>query len=406
MLPERLSNELCSLKAHVDRPCLAVNLYINTRGDLINFNFFRALMRSHGKLTYQEVQAAREKRPNNIEIALQESVIPDLYSAYMLLKKAKDKRGPLDLDLPEQKIILSPAGKIQAVLPRLRVESHRLIEEMMILANTAAARLLNNMKVPTLYRVHDEPVPERVEELRSFLRGTKVSLPKGQVIRPKNFNTLLKKVAQTPAAHAINQLVLRTQAQAIYSPDNIGHFGLNLPRYCHFTSPIRRYADLLVHRGIISILESNADLYPYNFELLIGIGEEVSEKERRADRAENETIDRYVAHYLEKRIGDILEAKISGITAFAIFLTLEETGASGILPLRNLIGDYYHYDPKRHTLTGRRTKHKLTLGDRIDVRLETTDMLTGGLVFAQFFKPSVKKRFQSASRKGKKVTKS
>lgn len=405
MLPERLSNELCSLRPDVDRPCLAVNLYINNRGDLIHFDFFRALIRSHGKLTYKDVQASIEKRSNKIETTLQEGVIPDLYRAYDLLKKARDKRGPLDLDLPEQKIVLSPSGKIQAVLTRLRVDSHRLIEEMMILANTAAAQLLNNKTIPALYRVHDEPVPERVEELRSFLRGTKVSLPKGQVIRPHNFNTLLKKVAETPAAHAINELVLRTQSQAVYSPDNVGHFGLNLPHYCHFTSPIRRYADLLVHRGILSILERNSELYPYNFELLIGIGEEISQKERRASRAENETIDRYVAHYLEDRIGDILEAKISGITEFAIFLSLEETGASGILPLRNLRSDYYQYDPTRHTLVGRRTKHKLTLGDRIDVRLESTDLLTGGLVFSQFFNQGVKKRFQSASRKGKKVTK-
>lgn len=406
MLPEHLSNELCSLKPHVDRPCLAVNLHINNRGDLIHFNFFRALIRSHGKLTYKEVQASIEKRPNSIDPALQESVIPDLYRTYKVLKKAKEKRGPLDLDLPEKKIVLSKNGQIEAVLSRLRLDSHRLIEEMMILANTAAAQLLNDKKIPTLYRVHEEPAPERVEELRSFLKGTRFSLPKGQVIRPQNFNTLLKQVAETPTAHAINELVLRTQSQAVYSPDNVGHFGLNLPRYSHFTSPIRRYADLLVHRGIWSLLESNPDLYPYTFEVLVGIGEEISEKERRASRAENETLDRYVAHYLENRIGDILEAKISGITEFAIFLTLEETGASGILPLRNLTGDYYQYSPKRHTLTGRRTKHTLTLGDRIDVKLESSDLLTGGLVFSQFFNPGVKKRFPSASRQGKRITKS
>jgi ribonuclease R len=406
MLPERLSNELCSLKPNVDRPCLAVNLYINGQGELARYDFFRTMIRSHGKLTYKDVQASIEQRPNKIDESLQAHVIPDLYRAYKVLKRAKDKRGPLDLDLPERKIVLSPEGRIESVLPRARFDSHRLIEEMMILANTAAAKLLSDKQIPTLYRVHDEPDPEKIEELRSFLKGTSVSLPKGQVMRPQNFNTILNKVADTPAAHAINELVLRSQAQAVYSPDNIGHFGLNLARYCHFTSPIRRYADLIVHRGILSLLEKDTAHYPYNVERLVGIGEEVSEKERRAAKAENETIDRYVAHFLEDRVGDVLEAKISGITEFAVFLTLEETGASGILPLRNLSGDYYQYDSKRHTLMGRKTKHKLTLGDRIDVRLESADLFTGGLVFSQIFNPTVKKGFQNFSKKGKKVRKS
>jgi len=395
MLPEQLSNELCSLKPEVDRPCLAVDLYINQRGELIEFKFYKAMMRSHGKLTYQQVQAVIEKKTSSIPQSLQDNLIPQLYKAYTILKRARERRGTLELEIPEQKIELSPEGQISKISLRSRFESHELIEEMMILANVAAAGFLAQHKLSTLYRIHETPAPEKVEELRMFLKGTPFSLPKGQVLLPLNFNHILKKAAGTPSAVAIHELILRAQAQAEYNPVNVGHFGLNLPAYCHFTSPIRRYADLIVHRGISSILEKDRSFYPYSLEVLEGIGEEVSEKQRRADRAERETIERYLARFLEKRVGDVLTAKISNITEFAVFLRLEETGASGILPLRNLTNDYYQLNPQGHTLTGRRTKHQLTIGDLIEVRLEQTNSLTGSLIFsAAFVTPSKREKFK------------
>jgi ribonuclease R len=382
MLPERLSNNLCSLRPEEDRPCLAVWMRITKKGKLLSKQFMRALMRSHAKLTYVDVQAFKDKKKHTIPQTLDAQVITDLYKAYAILKKGREARGTLDLDLTEQKIILNDDGSVKHILPRKRLDSHQLIEEFMILANVAAAEFISDKNLPCLFRVHDNPKAEKVEELRLYLENNGLSFEKAGALQPVHFTRVLKKVQDLPIAPAINELVLRTQAQANYSPDNIGHFGLNLPRYAHFTSPIRRYADLTIHRALISLLEKQKGLYPYNFEELLKIGQDISDLERRAAKAERETVDRYIALYLENRTGEMLPARISGMTDFAVFLTLEETGSDGILPLRNLTGDYFVFDPKAHAVIGRRTKQRFTLGDPILVCLETANPVSGSLIFS------------------------
>lgn len=381
MLPERLSNDLCSLRPLEDRPCLAVWIRVTKQGKLVSKKFFRGLMRSYAKLTYIDVQEHYNRKKTQFSKTLPPGLIDNLYGAYQVLKQGREKRGTLDLDIPEQKIMLTPEGLIREILPRHRFESHKLIEEFMILANVAAAEFISDRGTPCLFRVHDSPKPEKVEELRLFLKANHLNLAK-QGLQPRNFTHILDQVRDTPLGPAIHQLVLRSQAQANYSPENIGHFGLNLARYTHFTSPIRRYADLTIHRALISLIARDKGLYPYSYEELKKIGEEISERERRAVKAERETVDRYVAIYLQERTGDLLPARVSGMTEFAIFVTLDETGSDGLLPLRNLGGDYFQFDPKAHLLKGRRTKKTLALGDPISVRLESADPLTGSLLFS------------------------
>lgn len=402
MLPERLSNDLCSLRPHVDRPCLAVRMFIDETGKLKSKTFFRAMMRSHGKLTYQEVQKVWDGRPSQMDPELQKNLLPNLKGAYAVLKQAREKRGTLDFDKVEMKVQLGEDGQVKAILPRPRYDSHQMIEEFMILANVAAAQFVGQHKLPLMYRVHDEPPSDKVEDLRQYLRQTPWSLPKGQVLKPIAFRQILKAVADTPMAPAINELVLRSQAQAVYSPENLGHFGLNLPQYCHFTSPIRRYADILVHRAILWALKWPKDEYDYDHQTLLGIGEEISEKERRAAKAERDTIDRYIALYFRDRVGDTLSGRITGMTDFALFINLDETGTDGMLPLRNLGGDYFHFDPKTFRITGRRTGLQLGLGDPIEVRIESVDPVTGSLLLSaatSSSKPSARRPLKGRKRK-------
>ncbi|HBN22192.1 MAG TPA: ribonuclease R, partial [Holosporales bacterium] len=385
MLPERLSNDLCSLRPHEDRPCLAVWMRISKTGKLLSKKFIRGLMRSHGKLTYVGVQAYYDgKKDHGFPETLDTKVIDNLYGAYDVLKAARKKRGTLELEVPEQKITLAEDGSIKHIQATARHESNLLIEEFMVLANVAAAEFISDKQRPCLFRVHDSPKPERVEELRLFLESNnlKVSMAKGNIVTPLNFNHILDQVRDVPICPAIHQLVLRSQARANYSPDNLGHFGLNLARYAHFTSPIRRYADLTIHRAIVSLIESDSTFYPYKIEDLTRIGQEISDRERTSTKAERETVDRYIATYLENRAGETFPATVSGMTDFAIFLTLDETGSDGILPLRNLGGDYFQFDPKAHSVVGRRSRAKLTLGDAIEVRLEFSNPVSGSLLFS------------------------
>lgn len=412
MLPERLSNDLCSLRPQEERPCLAVWMRISKTGKLLSKKFIRGLMRSHGKLTYVGVQAYYDgQKDHGFPETLNTQVIDHLYGAYGILKKARKKRGTLELDVPEQKITLAQDGSIKHIKTISRHESNLLIEEFMVLANVAAAEFISDKQRPCLFRVHDSPKPERVEELRLFLEShkLKVSMAKGNIVTPLNFNHILDQVRTEPIAPAIHQLVLRSQARANYHPENLGHFGLNLARYAHFTSPIRRYADLTIHRAIISLIEKNSDFYPYNIEDLIRIGQGISDAERTSTKAERETIDRYIATYLENRSGETFPATVSGMTDFAIFLTLEETGSDGILPLRNLGGDYFHFDAKAHSVIGRRSRKKLTLGDSIDVCLEFSNPVSGSLLFSAQLgkekKDRVKRRSSSLNKASKKSTK-
>ncbi|HXV24045.1 MAG TPA: ribonuclease R, partial [Alphaproteobacteria bacterium] len=383
MLPENLSNNLCSLRPNEDRACMAVHLWIDARGRKRRHMFVRALMRSAARLSYEQVQAARDGDADEVAGPLLEGVIRSLYGAYEPLAEARARRGTLELDLPERRAILGIDGRIERIEARTRLDSHRLIEEFMILANVAAAETLEDRRRPAMYRVHDAPDPAKVEALREFLQTIDLSLAKGQVIRPKMFTRLLEQAAQTPFAEMVNELVLRSQAQAEYSPTNIGHFGLALSRYAHFTSPIRRYADLLVHRGLISGLRLGEGGLPADAEEEFEeIGARISATERRAAAAERDALDRYTAAYLSDRVGQVLSGRISGVTRFGLFVTLTDSGADGLVPISTLGGDFWDHDERRHALVGRRSGETYRLGEHVLVRLVEAEMATGGLVLA------------------------
>jgi ribonuclease R len=385
MLPEALSNELCSLKPGVERACLAVHLWIDAEGRVHRHRFLRGLMRSAARLTYEEAQEAIDGKPSAKTAPLLDKVLRPLYGAYAALDRARRKRGTLDLDLPERRIILDESGQVARIEPRARLDSHKLIEELMIAANVAAAETLEQRRRPCLYRIHDAPDPAKLIALREFLHGIGIpglALAKGQVVKPRHFNEILHRVADTPYAVLVPQLVLRSQAQAVYSPMNIGHFGLALRRYAHFTSPIRRYADLLVHRALIAALDlPGATGEPVAGKDLAVLGEQVSMTERRAAAAERNAADRYMAAYLADRVGARFAARISGVTRAGLFVTLAGTGADGLIVMRTLPGDYYDHDEAHHRLVGRRTRRSFTLGDEVEVKLAEANTVTGSLRF-------------------------
>jgi ribonuclease R len=309
-------------------------------------------------------------------------VIKPLYGAFRSLAKAREQRGTLDLEIPERQVKLDPSGAVLAIVPRPRLDSHRLIEEFMILANVCAAESLEAAHLPCMYRVHDEPSPEKLENLREFLRSLDLNLAKGQVVQPRHFMQLLDKVRGTPYEAMVNQVVLRSQAQAAYSPDNLGHFGLALRRYAHFTSPIRRYSDLLVHRGLIRALKFGDDgLSEAEMAEFAEIGTHISATERRAAQAEREVVERYAAQYLAQHVGSAFSGRINGVTRFGLFVTLLETGADGLVPIRSLPADYYHHDEAQHSLKGRRHGRTYRLGDPVTVELAEADIVTGGMLF-------------------------
>jgi ribonuclease R len=384
MLPEALSNELCSLKPEVDRACLSVHLWIDAAGRKRRHRFERSIMRSAARLTYEEVQAARDgRRPST----LSEASLAALYGAFTTLAEARRKRGALDLDIAEHRVLLDAEKRPVAVERAIRLDSHRLIEDFMILANVAAAEQLEACRLPCIYRVHDAPDPEKVEALRIFLEEAGIpglALAKGQAPKPELFNRVLRRAAGTPQAVLVNDLVLRCQAQAVYSANNIGHFGLALRRYAHFTSPIRRYADLLVHRALIAgVMKSDntGALPPHTgHEQLQAIAGHISATERRAAEAERTAIERYRATLLAASVGRLFSARISGVANFGLFVTLQQNGADGLVPISTLPADYYDRDEKGRSLVGRYTGCMYRLGDELLVRLIDADGLGGRLV--------------------------
>jgi ribonuclease R len=382
MLPEELSNGWCSLKPLEERPCLAVEMTINAAGKKLHHRFMRGLMRSAARLTYELAQQAMDGVTDDLTGPLLEPVIKPLYGAFRALLQAREERGTLDLDIAERRVFINPEGKIDRIVPRQRLDSHRLIEEFMIAANVAAAESLERRKQPCIYRVHETPDPARVEALREFLKGLDFTIAKGQVIRPKHFTSLLHKAANTPYAAMINSLVLRSQAQAVYAPENLGHFGLALARYAHFTSPIRRYADLLVHRSLITAYGFGEDgLPPEVGEQFVDIGDHISGTERRAAVAERESTDRYVAAFLSDRVGEIFAGRIASVTRFGLFVALDDSGADGLVPISSLPSDFYDHDEPGHALVGRRWGRTFQLGARVEVRLLAAAPLTGGMTF-------------------------
>ncbi len=376
MLPEALSNVWCSLRPEEDRACLFVELRVGTNGRKLRHRFGRGLMRSAARLTYEQVQHAHDR---NETLGLS---LPALYAAFRALLAARQARGTLDLDLPERQVVLDDAGQVQAVLPRPRLDSHRLIEEFMILANVAAAEELERHHAPCMYRVHAPPSVEKLEELRNFLRGFGISLPAGDRLHPRDLDSVLRRIAGTADAPVVNEVVLRSQSQAAYSPHNISHFGLALPRYAHFTSPIRRYADLLVHRALIRTLHlGEGGLGHAGESRFEAIAEHLTATERRAQAAERDAIDRYLAAFMSTRVGSVFAARISGVTRFGLFVTVVENGASGIVPRSALPDDLWHHDEREQTLTGRRTRLVFRLGQEVEVRLAEANAVTGSLAF-------------------------
>jgi ribonuclease R len=374
MLPEALSNGLCSLVPGEDRACLAAQLWIAADGRKRRHRFERALMRSAARLTYEAMQAAQD---GSGTAPVPRERLSALYGAFAVLDKARVARGALALDLPEHKVLLDAARKPVAVVEQARLDSHRLIEEFMILANVAAAEELEARRRGCVYRVHDLPDPEKVEALRDFLielGQPGLALAKGERLRPELFNRVLTRAAGTPEALLVNDLVLRAQAQAVYSPRNIGHFGLALARYAHFTSPIRRYADLLVHRALLGELpQQPVELDP--------IAQHISVTERRAAAAERAAFDRYRMVLLGGAIGSVLTGRITGVGRFGFFVTVAETGADGLIPISSLPTDFYRHDSRRHRLVGQRTRRVFALGDAVSARLDEADPISGRAVF-------------------------
>lgn len=382
MLPERLSNDLCSLRPHVPRACLAAFMTIDKNARLVDYYFQRGLMRSAARLTYEQVEDAHRGNPDDTTGPLMDVVIRPLYKAYSLLKHARQKRGALEIDLPERKAIINDKGQITAIVPRARLDSHQLIEEFMILANVAAARQLEDKNAPCVYRIHDQPSAERIEAARGLLKDMGYSLPETDNIHPRNINQLLKTSSERGDADLVHTLLLRTQSQAIYHPDNIGHFGLALEKYAHFTSPIRRYADLVVHRSLVRACKlGDGGLTPHEEENIFDISEHISQTERRSMLAERDVMDRFTAQYLQSHIGQVFKGKISSVASFGLFVTLDESGADGILPMRQLPRDYYIHDEKRHMLVGKETRRTFRMADAVYVRLLEANPQRGSTVF-------------------------
>ncbi len=382
MLPERISNDLCSLRPNEDRAAMAFRIIIAKDGRVLSHKTHRVLMRSAAKLTYAQVQAAWDGLPGDETQALMTPVLRPLFAAYESLKIARERRNPLDLDLPERKILLKPDGTVDRVIVPPRLEAHRLIEEFMILANVAAAETLEKAHQALIYRGHGEPTFEKLNALAEFLASIGIKIAKGQVLTPRQFNGILAQVKGTEHENIVSEVVLRTQAQAEYVAENYGHFGLHLRRYAHFTSPIRRYADLIVHRALIRASHFGSDgLADLSGEQLAEIAAQISATERRAMAAERETVDRLIAQFLSEQIGAVFEGRISGVTAAGLFVKLSETGADGFVPIATVGEDYFNYDESQHALIGRRSGVTHRLGDEIAVRLVEAAPFAGALRF-------------------------
>jgi ribonuclease R len=385
MLPEALSNGWCSLRPNEERGCLFVELRIDAAGKKTAHRFGRGLMKSAARLTYEQVQRSYDAgdalglAPDTSE---ERDLLKTLYAAFRALLAARDARGTLDLDLPERKVLLGADGHVDAVIPRPRLDSHRLIEEFMVLANVAAAEELERLHQPCMYRVHAPPSEEKLEALRMFLRSFDISLPPGNQLHPRDLDRALKRVAGTEHAPVVNEVMLRSQSQAAYSPENIGHFGLALQAYAHFTSPIRRYADLLVHRALIRGLRLGGDgLAQDEVAQFPDTADHITATERRAALAERDAIDRYLAAFMTDKVGAIFAARISGVTRFGLFVTVAGSGANGIVPTSSLPDDFWMLDEATRTLSGRRTRLVFRLAQEVEVRLSEASPITGGLVF-------------------------
>jgi len=396
MLPERLSNDLCSLREGVDRPCIAVEMIIDAEGRKRSHRFMRAMMRSAAKLSYAEAQQIIGDKSRTGAVA---ETVRNLYAAFQTRWKERSKRAPLDLDLPERKIILNKDGTVAQIIRRERYDAHRLIEEFMILANVAAAETLEQKKTPQIYRVHDTPDPEKLNSVRDYLDDLDYTLAKGAV-RPFQFNQILKIAGERGQQEMVSDVVLRSQRQAVYSTENLGHFGLNLARYSHFTSPIRRYADLTIHRALVSACSlGEGGQTSEEAARLQKIAELISDMERRAIAVEREANDRYLAGFLEDKIGEEFGARIRGVTRFGLFVMLDETGADGFVPARTLGAERYEFYEEKHALIGAQLGGAYRLGQAVRVKLLEAAPLRGGLTFEMISDPIEDPDFKPPARR-------
>lgn len=388
MLPERISNDLCSLREGEDRPALAVRMIFNIQGRKLRHSFHRVMIRPVAKLSYEQAQKAIDGVTDEKTAPILESTLKPLWAAYVSMRLTRDSRKPLELDLPEKKILLDSQGRIKDIHVPLRLNAHRLIEEFMIAANVAAAETLKAKKQPFIYRIHDQPSLAKQETLREFLRAIGMPLARGVDLTPEKFNTILAKAEGTEQQELINQVVLRAQSQAEYSPVNIGHFGLCLKNYTHYTSPIRRYADLIVHRALIKALQLGNDGITADEEKhLEDISFTISAAERRAMAAERDTIDRLIAHYLADQVGVSFEGRIAGVTRAGLFITLETYGADGLAPISTLGHEYYYFDEARHAIVGEKSRKGYQLGDIVTIRLMEAMPIAGALRFEMLSPP-------------------
>ena len=403
MLPEKISNDLCSLREGEERPCLAVRMIFDKHGDKISQLFMRAMMKSHAKLSYQEAQAAIDGNPSEKCLPLMEKALKPLWAAYAAVNAARERRGPLDLDLPERKIVLDDKGRVANVVTPERLDAHRLIEEFMIQANVSAAETLEAKKTELVYRIHDAPSPEKLKGLKDFLDTLDMKVPHLGTLKPEAFNVILAKAKDLPVPELINEVILRSQSQAEYAPKNIGHFGLNLAKYAHFTSPIRRYADLLVHRALVRALKlGDGAMRDEDIPRLAAVAKAISDTERRAMAAERETTDRLIANHLADRIGASFAARISGVTRSGLFVRLKDTGADGYIPIGSLGNDYFHHVEAAHALVGAKSGEGYRLGDVVEVRLLEVVPSAGALRF-EMLSPGSKGHFGGFKAGGGKI---
>lgn len=380
MLPEALSNNLCSLRPNEDRACMAIEMIITVHGKLKSFRVKRGLMRSRARLTYRQVQNALDGKPDETTEQLYDSVLKPLYGVYKSLIKAREQRCTLDLDVPERQILFDKNGDVKDIVLRERFDSHKLIEELMIAANVAAAKTLIAKNWPCMFRIHDKPDTTRIENLKQVLKQLKLGFSKASSPEPRQFNTLLHEVKNHKYERMINDLVLRSQAQAKYSPENVGHFGLSLSHYAHFTSPIRRYSDLIVHRCLISALELGEDGYDEKPNNLDKLGDHISQTERIAAQAEREVSDRFAISYVSNKVGETFTTIIVGVNRVGLFVEIPSSGAQGFIPKHSMGSDFY-FDEQNHRFVGRRAKTTYQLGDAIESILIEANVVTNSLSF-------------------------
>lgn len=379
MLPEILSADICSLKENEDRAALVCHLTISATGKLKAFRFSRAVVRIAANIPYEDAQAAID---GSLDHPMAETALKPLWACWAALSKAREDRKPLDLDLPERRVVLDEKGRITSVAPRDRLDAHRLIEDYMIAANVAAAKALEAKKAPVMYRVHEPPSREKLVSLKEYLATFGMELALGQVIRPETFNRVIDRIEDEHARPQIMEAVLRSQTQAYYAPKNQGHFGLELGSYAHFTSPIRRYADLLVHRSLVDAYGlGEGGLTRSEAEQMESLGERISQAERRAMEAERETIDRYVAAYLSTQVGQVLRTRITGVQPFGFFATVEDLGGDGLVPVSTLGIERFHYDEAARSLIGEESGETYRIGQRIELRLVEANPISASLRF-------------------------